>query len=263
VLIFFCQHGKAQELFTFTEPASNMATSSVGLRLNNYFMNEANSSGTEYHLVPEVMVGVSKKLMMHGEVFFSNRSTSLSFEGGAVYGKYRFYSVEDIHSHFRLAAFGRLSLNNSVINEVAINLNGNNSGYETGIIATKLINKFAFSASASFLHATDNGGGQKFLYGNGERNAMAYTISAGKLLLPKEYTDYKQTNLNAMIEFLGQVNPASGLGYLDIAPSLQVIIKSVARIDIGQRIKLSGKLQRSAPGGTFVRLEYNLFNVFK
>jgi len=263
-LIFFYQPAKAQELFVFTEPASNMATGSAGIRLNNYFMNIAYSSKTEYRLVPEVMFGVNKKLMLHGELFFSNRSNnSLSFEGGAVYGKYRFYSVDEVHAHLRMAAFVKLSRNSGIIDQQAIDLNGNNSGYETGIVVTKLHNKFAFSAAASYLHATDNGNDHKFYYKNNERNAIGYSFSVGKLLLPKEYTDYKQTNLNAMVEFLGQVNSGSGLGYLDIAPSLQVIINSVARIDIGQRIKLSGTLQRSAPGGTFVRLEYNLFNVFK
>jgi hypothetical protein len=262
-LLYIVQPVKAQELFTFTEPASNMATSNMGIRLNNYFMNEAYSSKTDYHLVPEVMVGINKKLMLHGEVFFSNLRSNFSFEGGAVYGKYRFYSMDEVHAHLRMAAFGKLSRNNGIIHQQAIDLNGHNSGYETGVIVTKLLNKFAFSASASFLHATDNSNDHKFFYSNAERNAIGYTFSAGKLLLPKEYTDYKQTNLNAMVEFLGQVNPGSGLGYFDIAPSLQVIINSVARIDIGQRIKLSGKLQRSAPGGTFVRLEYNLFNVFK
>jgi hypothetical protein len=263
-LIWLIQPAKAQELFVFTEPASNMATSSVGIRLNNYFMNEAYSSKTDYHLVPEVMVGVSKKLMLHGEMFFSNRSNNnFSFEGGAVYGKYRFYSMDEVHSHFRMAAFAKLSLNNSIIDEGAINLNGQNSGYEAGIIATKLLNKFAFSGSASFLHATNNGNDHTFIYSDGVRNAMGYTLSAGKLLLPKEYNNYKQTNLNAMIEFLGQVNAGSGSGFIDIAPSLQIIINSVARIDIGQRMKLSGKLQRMAPDGTFIRLEYNLFNVFK
>ncbi len=263
-LIFIFQHIYAQELFVFTEPASNMATSSAGIRANNYFMKESNSSKTDYHLVPELMYGASKKLMLHGELFFSNRSSqNLAFEGGAVYGKYRFYSMDEVHSHFRMAVFGRYSINNSAIGQEAINLNGDNSGYETGIIITKLLNKFAFSGTASFLYAMDNGGDNKFFYPGGQRNGIGYTLSAGKLLLPKEYTSYRQTNLNAMIELLGQFNTGSSRGYLDVAPSLQLIINSVARIDIGERMKLSGKLQRTAPGGTFIRLEYNLFNLFK
>jgi len=263
-LLCFSQELQGQELFVFTEPASNMSTSSAGFRLNNYFMNESYSSGTSFQLVPELMFGVSKKLMLHGELFFNNREhKGFLFEGGALYGKYRFYSADDIHSHLRMAAFGRISRNTGVIDQEAIDLNGHHSGYESGLIITQLLNKFAFSATASFLHATDNGGNNKFYYGSGQRNALGYTASVGKLLLPKEYTSYRQTNLNAMVEFLGQVNTGNSRGYLDIAPSLQVIINSVARIDIGQRIQLSGKLQRTATGGTFVRLEYNFFNLLK
>lgn len=258
------QSVQGQELFVFTEPASNMATSSAGLRLNNYFMQDRNSSKTAYLLVPELMYGASKKLMLHAEVFFSDLDNkNFSFRGGALYGKYRFYSADEVHSHFRIAAFGKYSSNNSVIDQEAIDLNGHNSGFEAGLIATKLLNKFAFSGSAAVLHATDNSNDNKFYYGNGQRNAIGYTTSIGKLLLPKEYTSYRQTNLNVMVELLGQVNTGNSRGYLDIAPSLQLIINSVARVDIGQRIKLSGKLQRSAPGGTFVRLEYNFFNLFK
>ncbi len=254
----------AQELFVFTEPASNMAVSNAGLRLNNSFWKESGSAKTGYDLAPEIMFGVSKKLMVHGEIFFSNRDTKgLSFEGASVYGKYRFYSVNSVHRHFRMAAFGRYTFSSGIIRQEAIDLKGYNSGYEAGLVATKLQDKIALSAAVAFDHATDNGNNNKFLYGNAERNAIAYTFSAGKLLLPKEYTSYRQTNLNAMIELLGEVNAGSHRGYLDIAPSLQVIINSVARIDIGEKLKLSGKLQRAATQGLFIRLEYNFFNLFQ
>ena len=254
----------AQELFVFTEPASNMAVSNAGLRLNNSFMKESGTGKTAYGLAPEIMFGVSKKLMVHMETFFSNRDTKgLSFEGASVYGKYRFYSVNAVHRHFRMAAFGRYAFNSSIIRQEAIDLNGYNSGYQAGLVATKLQDKVALSAAVAFNHALDNGNSNKFLYGNAGRNAIAYTFSAGKLLLPKEYTNYRQTNLNAMIELLGQVNAGNHRGYLDIAPSLQVIINSVARIDIGEKIRVSGKLQRTAPQGLFIRLEYNFFNLFQ
>lgn len=254
----------AQELFVFTEPASNMAVSNAGIRLNNSFLKESGSAKTDYNLAPELMFGISKKLMMHAEVFFSNTDTKgLSWEGVSVYGKYRFYSINSVHRHFRMAAYGRYSFSNSVIRQEAIDLNGYNSGYQAGLVATKLQDKIALSAAVAFDHATDNGNNNKFLYGNAERNAIGYSFSAGKLLLPKEYTSYRQTNLNAMIELLGQFNAGSRSGYLDIAPSLQLIINSVARIDIGEKLKLGGKLQRVAPQGLFIRLEYNFFNLFQ
>ncbi|HMC99540.1 MAG TPA: hypothetical protein VKH37_05275 [Ferruginibacter sp.] len=262
-LCFLFGKASAQELFVFTEPASNMATGTLGIRMNNSFMYGSSSFDASYQFAPELMLGVNKKLMLHVEGFFNNSNNNrFSYVGIAGYAKYRFYSVDDVHSHFRMAAFGRISSSNSPIMQEAIDLNGSNTGYEAGLVATKLLNKFAYSASASFLYAMDNRGGNKFVFGYSHRNAFAYSASIGKLLLPKVYTSYKQTNLNAMLEFLGQANSASGRGYLDIAPSFQLIINSVARIDVGQRIKIGGNLQRTAANTGFLRLEYNFFNLF-
>ena len=253
----------AQELFVYTEPASNMAARSIGIRLANSLMKETGTEKYNYHLLPEIMWGVSKKVMIHAEGFFSNRGNKLNAEGAALYMKYRFYSHDEVHSHFRMAAYARSAYNNSDVHQPVIDLNGHNSGYEAGIIATKLINKLALSVSSSFLHATDNGAGNKFQYGNKSRNAVSYSFSAGKLMLPKNYTDYKQTNLNAMIELLGQMNLHSNKNYLDIAPSLQFIFLSKMRLDIGYRFAVVKDLLRTAENGFLVRFEYNFFNVYK
>ena len=61
-------------------------------------------------------------------------------------------------------------------------------------------------------------------------------------MLPKEYKDYKQTNLNLMLEFLNQYNLGSGKYYIDIAPAAQLIINSVARVDVGYRHQLRSSL---------------------
>jgi len=271
IFIFGFQSVAAQELFVFTEPASNMAAKSIGFRATNYLVDDDYSSNTVYMLMPEVMWGVSKKLMIHANVFLSNRKQVDGFitnpkqqfllEGGSVYAKYRFYSADDVHSHFRMAVYTRYSFNNSHIHEYAINLTGGNSGYEGGLIATKLINKVAISASASFLHAQDNGS-KKFLFGNKSRNAVNYTLSVGKLMLPKEYTGFKQTNVNLMLEMLGQTNLNKGYSYLDIAPSVQFIFFSRIRFDAGYRYPLVTKLHRTASKGFLLRLEYNIFNAY-
>lgn len=254
--------GMAQELFVYTEPASNMATGSFGLRLNNYFMPESYTNKTDYQLIPEIMVGVSRRLMIHGDVFLSNRNKPLSTEGGSIYAKYRFISNDEVQKHFRMAAFGRYSFNNSNIDQEEINLYGHNTGFEAGIVATQLLHKVALSSGLSFLKALDNGSSNKFLYGNLNSKAINYTLSVGKLMLPKEYTDYKQTNLNLMLEFLNQLNLGSGKYYMDVAPSVQLIFNSVARLDLGYRQQLSSSFYRTTPNGLFIRLEYNLFNAF-
>lgn len=262
LLLLFCSGAAgAQELFVFTEPASNMAARSVGLRLNNYLMRDFHTKTNNYHLLPEIMWGISKKFMLHGEIFMSNRDNSFTTEGGSVYLKYRFLSKDEVHNHFRMAAFGRASYNVGGIHQMAIDFFGHNSGYEGGIVATQLINKIALSGSVSALHATDNGD-EKFLYGDKNRTAVNYTLSIGKLMLPKEYTSYNQTNVNLMLEFLGQSNTGTGDRYLDIAPAIQFIIASRMRIDLGYRYPLVDQLHRMAPKGYVFKLEYNLFNLY-
>ena len=256
--LFCLQNLQAQELFVYTEPASNMAAKSIAVRLANNLMQET-AEKYNYHLLPEIMLGLSKKIMIHAEGFFSNQGKRFNAEGAALYMKYRFYSIDEVHSHFRMAAFARGAYNNSDVHQPAIDLNGHNSGYEAGVIATKLINKLALSVSSSFLHAAGN----KFLYADNSRNAVSYSFSTGRLMLPKNYTDYKQTNLNVMLEFLGQANLNNSKSYLDMAPSVQFIFVSKIRLDIGYRFPVVKDLVRTAGNGFLLRFEYNFFNVYK
>lgn len=252
----------AQELFSMTEPASNKPARSITFRVDNSIMDEIGTTKINYHLIPEIMFGVSKKMMVSGNAFFSNRTDKLRLEGGSVYAKYRFLSYDVVQKHFRMAVFGRLSYNNSDIHQEEINVYGHNTGMEAGIVATKLLRKIALSSSLSYLNAWDNGNNNKFVYGDKNSRAINYTFSIGKLMLPKKYTDYKQTNLNLMMEFMSQVNTGSGKYYIDMAPSVQLIFNSQSRIDIGYRKELSTTLLRTAPNGFFIRLEHNLFNAF-
>ena len=157
LLLFKANTALAQDIFGFTKLASNMVAKSFGFRANNYLMFERPSRKANYHLLPEVMWSVSKKLMVLAVAFLSNRGSRFVAEGGGLYMKYRFYSVDEVHSHFRMALYGRNSFNNSDIHQRAIALNGHNSGYEGGFVTTKLKNKVAVSASASYLYATENG----------------------------------------------------------------------------------------------------------
>jgi len=225
-------------------------------------MDEANTAKINYHLIPGIMLGISKKLMVSGDIFFSNRSEVFRAEGGSIYAKYRFLSNDAVQKHFRMAGFGRISYNNSDIHQEEISMYGHNTGVEFGIVATQLLRKVAISSSVAFLNATDNGNSNKFVYGQNRSKAVNYTFSVGKLMLPKEYKDYRQTNLNLMVEFISQVNTGSGKYYMDIAPTVQMIFDSQVRVDVGYRKELSTTLSRTAPNGFFVRLEFNFFNAF-
>jgi hypothetical protein len=262
VVLFICVTAGAQELFTYTEPASNMAKGTIGIRANSSWMVEKETNTVNFHFLPEVMIGINKKWMMHAEGFVSNRSNKFIFEGASIYGKFRFFSIDEVHSHLRLAAFTKWAKNNSDIHQLAIDLNGHNSGYEFGMVCTKLKNKVAVSTSVSMLHAFDNGAAYRFAYGDAYRNAMNYSFSIGKLMLPKTYVHYNQTNVNVMGELLGQTNFKSGKTCVDVGPVVQMIFLSKMRLDLSYRFAITNALERSASNGALVRLEYNFFNAF-
>ena len=253
----------AQELFVYSEPASNMATKSIGIRLNNYLLRETATGNYSYSVAPEIMVGISKKLMLHGEAFFGNNIRRFDFDGASFYAKYRFYSADEVHSHFRMAAYGKIATSNNSITRPAIDLAGRNSGAEAGIVATRLMYKIAASAGGSFVHAFDNSGNNKFGYNGNAGNAFNYNLSFGKLFLPKTYRTYKQVNLNGMIEWLGQTNAGTGRSFIDLAPSAQLIFFSRMRVDLGYRFPVVNTLYREQDRGFLLRIEYNIFNAFK
>ncbi|HEY4291370.1 MAG TPA: hypothetical protein VGN00_29920 [Puia sp.] len=76
------------------------------------------------------------------------------------------------------------------------------------------------------------------------------------------YTSYKQTNVNQMLELLGQQLIGSNKAYLDIAPAAQFIFNSQTRVDIGYKFQLYSNMTRTTPNAIMVRIEHLLFNVF-
>ena len=102
-----------------------------------------------------------------------------------------------------MAAFGRYSFNNADIHQEQIEIMGHNTGFETGIVATQLIKKVALSSSFSFEKAFDNK--PDYIFPTSQSDiATNYTLSLGRLMYPKKYTNYKQTSINTMVEFVGQ-----------------------------------------------------------
>jgi hypothetical protein len=265
VILFFAlvfQKNYSQELFVVTDPASNIPANTLSARVMQSVFKEQVETGYNYHAMPEISYGISKNLMVRSTVFLSTRSNNIIAEGASFYAKYRVFSTDDVNSHFRVATFGRYSFNKADIHQDEIEIMGHNTGFETGIIATQLIKKVAVSSSVSFEKVFDNKPDYVFPSNQGN-NATNYTFSIGKLMYPKKYTSYKQTNINLMLEFLGQTINLNGKSYLDVVPSVQFIINSQARIDIGYRQELYNSMARSAPNGVYFNLEYNFFNVIK
>lgn len=270
---------QAQELYVNTEPASNMPANSLGLRLSNKLFPMDHADYTGYRMTPEVMVGFSKKLMVHATGYFSNMmQRQFQFEGGGLYAKYRFLSKDEVHSHFRMAAFVKGALiNNPYYPETGaghdhnarqyyneeLDLDGTTSGVSGGVIATQLLHKLAVSGTLGYDRYFKNVKDEMPLFFS--RNALNYSLSAGYLLLPRTYTSYKQTNLNLYVELLGKSNLDQYRRnyYVDVAPAVQFIFNSTTRVDLSYRTQLFGDMARNMTTVYMVKLEHNIFNIRK
>lgn len=262
ISFLFFQQSIGQELFLVTDPASNVPANSLGVNVLQSLFKEEFQTGYNYHLTPEVTYGLHRNLMFRASAFVSNRNNDLVTEGGSFYTKYRFYSEDDWNSHFRMAAFGRYSFNNADIHQEQLEIMGHNTGFETGIVVTKLIKKLAISSTISYEKVFNNKPNYSFPDHLGD-NATNYTLSFGHLMYPKQYTSLKQTNINLMLEFVGQTINENGKSYIDVVPVIQFIFNSQARLDLAYRKELMNAMVRSAPDGVYFNLYYTFFNLKK
>jgi len=285
---------QAQELFIHTDPASNTPAHNLAFRLNGMAMPmELDGMGMEINntsvrISADIMYGISKNWMVKVSGYASDMfQPQLKAEAASLYTKYRFLSRDDFHKHFRMAAFGKMaySKNPAQMQTKSIhylpdgnggtmeheetmlhgadelNLEGNHSGWQAGVVATQLIHKLALSGTASYLGRWESNN-LDYTPQNAQ-SALQYSFSAGYLLFPKDYTSYDQTNLNIYGELIGQSTLDKSASFLDFAPSLQLIIKSKARVDLSYRFQISGEMKRFNTEQWLLRFEYNWLQAFR
>ena len=263
-LLLLYATGKSQELYVFTEPASNMPAKSISTKISSKLLqsetHHANRIMQRY--TPEVMFGISKQWMVHGTATFSDMySSNLRWESVKLYAKYRFLSLDDVHTHFRMALFGDVAYSVNPVTFDELSLDGDHSGVQGGLVATQLWNKLALSTTLSYLKVTTKK--PRFNAEAYPYSAFNYTASAGYLLLPFRYTSYKQTNVNLYAELLGQQTLDRKMYYVDLAPAIQVIFNSNAKVNVGYRFQLNTNMQRMAEKSWLVSFEYVFLNALR
>lgn len=266
-LIFFATYARGQELYVFTEPASNMPAKSISVKMTGEFMKAQPWHEQDMQrLMPEVMVGINKKWMMHlGTTFGNMHTTNFGWESIFLYNKVRIISNDDVHKHFRMAAFAEASYTTSPFHQDEVSLEGDKSGVSLGLIATQLWNKLAVSASVANIQLLDKSRGDENVIYVPSRiyQVMNYSLSAGYLVLPREYTNYKQTNLNLYTEFLAQQSLDRKAYFIDMAPAIQLIFNSNTKVNFGYRFQLSGTMQRMAEDRWLISVERTFLNALK
>jgi hypothetical protein len=256
----------AQELYPYTEPASNMPAKSMSVKAAAMFGKGVYGSRTEQRYTPEVMFGLSKKWMVHGAITFSNMyENNLYYESARLYAKYRFLSNDDVHKHFRIAAFATAAYSRNHLQHNELNLMGDHSGVQGGIIATQLWNKLAVSGTASLIEVFDEKRNDKTVPQQYAFEALNYTLSAGYLVLPVTYKDYNQTNLNVYAELLGGRNLdwKYEKQFLDLATSIQLIFKSTSKLNLGYRFQLKSDIYRNMKNSWMISYEYIFLNALR
>jgi len=268
---------KAQELFPHVDPASNIPKGVFGLRILNEGYKEAN----QFRFVQNYrfMFGVSSKFMTSFTLNFGNQhranysSDFISAHGNAGYhthgiqtGKkypfifnnfnanfrYRFLSLDNTHSHFRMTAYAELASGKGAHAMAEPNLMGSTTGAALGLTATKLKKRFAISATVGgiFPQIHNETLSDSVILTVKHGKAVNYSLSMGLLCLPFKYKDYKQTNVNVYAEFIGKSYQAAKIyrngedvlidnlpslekgNYIEFHPSIQFIFNSNLRLDL-------------------------------
>jgi hypothetical protein len=178
-------------------------------------------------------------------------------EAASIGFRYRFINVDGDHKHFRMAAYGNGIYSIRPHDESEVTSMGDNKGLSGGIISTILIEKLAVSLTTGmvkpFAYKEKNSGlGLKY------ENAYNYSLSFGYLVYPRRYKNFNQTNINLYAEFLGKSYGALSVeshgqkyasekqalqsgNYMEVRPSIQFIVKSNLRIDVGTALPLVSK----------------------
>jgi hypothetical protein len=266
ILVLAAVKGNAQELYVFTEPASNMPAHSLSVKLTDHFVTKDKIYGRfSQRFMPQLMFGISKKFMFHIGATLSNMHTAnFRYESFNLYAKYRFLSNDDIHKHFRMAVFADGSKTKAPFHYDETTMMGDKSGIEAGIIATQLTNKFALSATISHTEVLDKSRNSKVIYvPTRTYQSMNYSLSAGYLLFPKEYTDYKQVNINIYTELLAEQATDIKKHCIDLAPAVQFIFNSKSKLNIGYRFQLNSNMQRMATNSWQLSFERIFLNALK
>lgn len=272
----------------FTNPASNIPANALSVRANNMLMPMADImdgqvAETSFRLSLDAAYGISKNLMVKISGYASNMfQSTFQPEGVALSTQYRFYSNDDFHKHFRMAGFGKIAYSNNprfmemtVVHQRPdgphtetmlhdadeLHLDGNHSGWQLSAVGTQLVNKLAISGTLSYIARIND---TKMLVSPElAQSGMQYSLSAGYLLFPKDYTSYGQTNLNLYVELLGQSALDKFANFWDLAPAAQLIINSKARVDFSYRFQIKGNMSRFNKELWLLRFEYNFLQAFR
>lgn len=237
-----------QELFLTSEAASNEAKNRKVILLNTDFT----STGQSYTPTFGLMYGISGKLTFMGKAFYS-RNANEQFLGDIDLGSnYRFVSQDKRNFHYRISLMTHIRIpteqaqsvnENSVLYDKDFSSSTIIGEYRTdnwvpyiSFASTILENKFAANLQLNYAYTIPKG---DYKFGNYFMSGLAF----GYLILPQEYKDYQDINLNFYFEpkaYYFSHNKIAGSELINsggwegqISTGIQFIFNSTTLIEIG------------------------------
>jgi hypothetical protein len=258
-------------LYVYSEPASNVPAKSLSFKYAGKWMGESTlgHKHTTSRQMAESSIGLGKFLMLRPALSFGNMyneypDQKLRFESASIYAKLRLLSVDDIYRHFRAAVFVKGVFSKNDLQYAEITADGDQTAIQGGLILTQLLHKLAISGTGSLVEVLHpdrwkDFGGQTF-YGY---QAFNYSLSAGYLLFPRKYKSYEQTNFNVYVELIGSKGLDRDYAFTDLAPAIQLILNSNAKINAGYRFQISGGAYRMGTSSFSISYERSFLNAIK
>ena len=255
-----------QELYVFSEPASTLPAHALSFKLKNHVVSKnALFDRFSYRTSPQVFLGVHRKLTFRiGGTISNMYSYRSKLESAHFYAKYRILSLDDVHRHFRMALYTEAATTNAPFHYQEINLGGDRSGVEAGLIITQLWHKLAVSGTVGHTQVFNQYRGLLGQHANQHSfKSLQANFAAGYLLFPRSYESYKQTNLNLYVEVLTQRLLDRSFSYVDLAPAVQLIFASKTKLNLGYRFQVKGDMERMMQQSWLLSVETTLLGVLK
>ncbi len=268
--LLFSKQSVAQELFINTEPASNMPMRSYSIRLGeeNFAKDRVFFTRTDL----EFMYGFSSELMVDAMVHASNFYGNYSFNNFGIYAKYRLHTNDGFKSHFRIAAYAQAAFGTQRNTFADVELAGGNRGLETGLVFTVLKDHLALSSTLGVITLVPDVNFSQGIIFQKVAN-YDYSLSAGYLIYPAQYSNYKDLNINLYAELLGKYITYNKVEtdmpgmimsehgtVLDLAIGPQFIINSISKIDLAIRSRLISGVEGFPTPSVLIRFEQMFYH---
>jgi hypothetical protein len=256
---------EAQELFIQTEPASNMPVGTFGIRFTGDSWQDPGRIVSREGM--ELMYGVTRNLMTHILAYGSNSLGNFDLETVGFYSKYRLYWDDGFKYHFRVSAYGEALFGSQHSDVPTFSFAGSGPIVSGGGVATLLEHRLALSTTIGASHALKDIALPTISYSN--ISGINASLSAGYLILPAHYSSFSDLNMNVYAEFLGYhtwftqdvagVIAATQGTELLLSVGPQVIINSLARIDLAYTFPIFTNFAIRRPNSVLARFEYDFY----